>query len=255
LGLFLSKLVPVFVLPLGLALLLMIASRLAFLKRWAGALALVAIVVLWVTSTPIFANALAIRLESAYPPVPIALLPTADAIVLLGGIVGQPLPPSERPDLNDRADRMIEAWRIFRSGKASAIVVSGGNTPWSSAAKPEAEIIRDYLVEFGVPESAIILESTSRNTHENAVNTAHLLRGHGWRSALLVTSAFHMPRAVAAFERAGVGVTPAPTDFHAHYPLADTVLDFLPNADALAETTSATKEWLGLIYYGLRGWA
>ena len=81
------------------------------------------------------------------------------------------------------------------------------------------------------------------------------MRTHAWRTALLVTSGAHMPRALAAFQHAGIDVTPAATDIRVVYPLYSSALDFLPDASALAQTTDAIKEWIGLVAYRAWGWA
>ena len=108
---------------------------------------------------------------------------------------------------------------------------------------------------YGVPPNSIIVESNSRNTHENAINTAAIWRERHFRSGLLVTSATHMPRALASFRKAGLDVTPWPADFRAFGYPPGSVFDFLPDAAALEMTTTAIKEWLGLAVYRLRGWA
>lgn len=92
-----------------------------------------------------------------------------------------------------------------------------------------------------------------RNTRENAINTAVIWRERGC-SGLLVTSATHIPRALASFRKAGLDVAPWPADFRGRYPPVS-VFDFLPDASALEITTTAIKEWLGLAVYRLRGWA
>lgn len=129
------------------------------------------------------------------------------------------------------------------------IVVSGGNLPWHAGASPEAELAADLLVELGVPSSAIIVEVQSRNTYENAVNTAAIFEERGWTSGLLVTSAVHMPRALATFRKARLDLVPVSTDVQVRFPLYDTVLDFLPDAEALEQTTSAMKEIIGSAVY------
>jgi uncharacterized SAM-binding protein YcdF (DUF218 family) len=256
--LFLSKLVPVFVYPLGLAIMLGILSLVlaAFgRRRLAGGLLALILVGLWVASAPAFANWAYAGLEARYKPVPVADLPAADVTIVLGGIAGQPLPPRVTLDLGEPADRVIQAFRLYKAGKTANILVSGGNLPWQTAVAPEAELVGDLLVELGVPREAIALETQSRNTRENATASAEIMKARGWRSALLVTSGAHMPRAMAIFRRAGLEVTPAPTDIRVRYPLYDSVLDFLPSAAALERTSDAIKEWLGIAVYRFRGWA
>lgn len=257
-SLFVSKLLPIFVYPLGLAILLAAAALALSLVGWrrlAHAALAIGLVVLFVTSTPIFANWLTGTLEAQYPSHQVATLPTADVAIVLGGAVGQAQPPRVAVDLTEASDRVLHAAHLYRAGKVERIVVSGGNLPWLTPARPEAESIAALLVEWGVPRSAIVLEPESRNTYENAVNTAAIMRAGGWRTALLVTSAAHMPRALATFRRNGVDAVPAATDFQARPVFYESPFDLLPDAEALARTTVAIKEWLGLIVYRMRGWA
>ena len=255
--LFLSKLFAVFLEPLGLAILLGVAALWTIKRapRVARLIIGLSFLIMWVSSMPIFANWLSSKLELVYPPIAITRVPDADVAVVLGGIVGQPVPPRVEPDLGDPVDRIVEAWRLFRAGKVRSILVVGGNLPWGAATEPEAVLIKQFLLELGVPESAIAIETSSRNTYENAHNAAPILAANDWRSILLVTSGMHMPRAVATFTRSGIKVVPVPTDLHSHSQIAASVLDFLPDAQALAETSLAMKEVIGLLYYRLRGWA
>lgn len=117
------------------------------------------------------------------------------------------------------------------------------------------------LETLGVPAGAIVLESRSRNTRENAVATRELLAPRGVRRILLVTSALHMPRAVALFERQGFDVIAAPADFW-YVPAGSDgeapsawgwILDVLPDAEGLAHSTEALREYLALAYYRGRG--
>ncbi len=255
--LFLTKLLPVFAYPLGAAILLglvVLALLVAGFLRAGGALLAIVLLALWIPSTPVFANWISLSLETQYPPVPIDTLPQSDAVILLGGVLGQPLPPRLTPDLGDAADRITHAWRLYRAGKAPVIVVSGGNLPWAKGDAPEAELIADLLTELGVPRSALVLETRSRNTYESGVNVAALFREKGIGSGLLVTSGVHMPRAMAVFEAAGVKVTPAATDIHGRAAARITLLAILPDVRALAHSTLAIKELMGLYAYRWLGW-
>ena len=214
-----------------------------------------ALLALWIAGTPICADWLTWRLESRFPPESIDSLPHSDAVIVLGGIIGQPFTPRVSPDLGDTVDRIIEALRIYRAGKVPRIVISAGNQPQQAKLVPEAELIADFLVELGVPRSALILETRSRNTHENAVYTAAIFREHGWRSGLLVTSGIHMPRAIAAFRKEAMNVYPASTDIHGAPIGKISLMDLLPDPGSLARTTSALREMIGLQVYRLRGWA
>jgi uncharacterized SAM-binding protein YcdF (DUF218 family) len=107
---------------------------------------------------------------------------------------------------------------------------------------------------FSVPGESILAESASRNTHENAEFTREVLVEHGLWRVLLVTSALHMPRALATFTSAGIEAVPAPTDFTVTYRDHRTLMDFLPDAGALSHTTDALKEYIGYAYYRWKGW-
>jgi len=256
--LFLSKLLPIFVSPLGLTLTFVafafILSFTRFRRLVRAALAL-AFVILFTASMPVVGNALLSRIETRYPPLPVADHTPSDVAILLGGALGQPLPPRVTPDIGEPGDRILHAWRLWREGKVANIIVSGGNLPWQPSVAPESELIASMLRELGVPPEAILLDEASRNTFENALQSRAIWNAEGFRTGYLVTSAAHMPRALAVFRRAGLPVQPSPTDFRVRAPLYDGILDFLPNPEALARTTAAIREMIGLAVYRMRGWA
>ena len=134
------------------------------------------------------------------------------------------------------------------------VVVTGGNQPWSETQVAEADLIRDLLVKWGVPKDKIFLEGSSRNTRENALYTRNLLNSINCESPLLVTSAAHMPRAVAAFNNVGFNVTPVSTDVRVAGSRLPGFRDFLPSAGALAMTSEAIREWIGQKIYAMKGW-
>lgn len=201
---------------------------------------------------PLVADTLQYQLERTHPPVAASDLPQADAIVVLGGGVGAPVPPRIDPDFNDASDRIVHAHRLYQAERAPHIVVSGGRLPWADT-PPEAFTLRRVLMQWGVPESAIWTEPESATTYENAQRTAELLRERNLDRVLLVTSAAHMSRALAVFCTAGVPALPAPTDHRVvHSPR--TALGYVPSAAALSRSTGAIREYVGYAVYRLRGW-
>lgn len=255
--LFLSKLLPVFVSPLGLTLSLAVIAALLWLfyyRRLARLCFGAALTILWICSTPAIANWAVASLERQYPVRAVADTPVADVAIVLGGVLGQPEPPRMTPDLTDTSDRVLHAARLYRAGKVKRILVSAGNIPWTPAIKPEAELIRDLLVEWGVAADAIELGTESRNTFENAMEVLRMLKARGFSSALLVTSAMHMPRAMATFRRAGVPVVASTTDVRVVDADHADALRWLPAAGALAMTTTAMREWMGYLAYRVRGY-
>jgi len=254
---YLSKILPVFVLPVSLVLILLLVGLFLLLKglrKTATGLLAVAVALLWVASTPFVAETLYGGLEARYRPVPTADLPVSDCAVLLGGAVGPAIWPRVDIELQESVDRVYKTAELVRAGRARFVIVSAGNQPWSSSPWAEAELIRQLLVQWGVQEDKIFLEGSSRNTRENALYSKNLIDSIHCNSTLLVTSAAHMPRAVAAFDSAGVNVVPVSTDVRVVSTGKFTPLMLLPNASALEMTSDAIREWIGRGFYQLQGW-
>jgi len=234
--------------PLGTALaaglLALLLARLAWMRAaaWLGALAL-AWLSIW--SLPPVSNWVTTVVEGPYGPATeraIGQLAEAQAIVVLGGGIAPGTARRPQPDLNEAADRVWHAARLFHAGRAPLILVSGGHDPEASRYS-EAQAMRMLLIDLGVPPAAILLEEISRNTRQNASESARLLRDRGIHRILLVTSASHMARALTHFEGVGLRATPAPTD-HTSIDFSD-ARRFLPSSDALDQSTRALKEWVG----------
>lgn len=254
---YLSKILPLFVMPVGVTLFLLLVAMLLLRggkRRTGSVFVLLAFVNLWVMATPIVGESLYRRVESAYPPVTLDRVPNANCIILLGGVVESPAPPRVDIEFNDSVDRVHKAAELFHAGKAPYLIVTGGNQPWSTAQQSEAELIRDLLVQWKVPREVILLEASSRNTRENALYTKNAVDSIHCDEALLVTSAAHMPRAMAAFRAVGINPTPVSTDVRAARNKSLTVLDFLPDARALEMSSDALREMVGQWVYELKGW-
>lgn len=254
---YLSKILPLMVLPIGIVIELLFMALLLLWrgKRKSAAFFMVAAMsVLWCCSMPVVANTVLGKLEQRYPALALNEVPASDCIVLLGGAIEPIRPPRVDVNLLDAVDRISKTVSLYRAGKAGMVIVSGGNQPWMPQLKSEAEETRSLLMDWGVPASAIVLEETSRNTRENAVNTKILLDELECKTPLLVTSAAHMPRSVATFAKVGVDVFPVSADVRAVNSTDLVVLDFIPDTRALAMTTNAIREWTGQAIYRLRGW-
>jgi uncharacterized SAM-binding protein YcdF (DUF218 family) len=254
--LLLSKFIPVFVYPLGLSLaLLAVAAVLRRRSGWTRALCFSAFLLLFLFSSGTVSQLLLHSLEDRYPQHPMESIPQAQAIVVLGGGTSSPGPPGQAPGLSAASDRLLYGARLFRAGKAPLVLFAGGAVPLmkSRPGLSEAQGAALLLKEWAVPAQAILLEDQSRNTRENGVFSRPILQSHGVSRILLVTSAFHMPRASAVFRKLGFQVIPAPADFQTGDD-EGLLLRLLPDAGSLAESDLALKEWLGLLAYRLRGW-
>lgn len=247
----LAKLVIAAISPLGTALLLGLAGLAAAalgsatLRRRGLAVIAGGLVWLGIWSMPVASHALRGWLEDQAGPRNIEFMPAASAIVVLGGAVRGPRAPQRpHPDLGAAADRVWHAARLHRAGKAPLLLLSGGSAHEGEA--PEAQSMRQFLRELGVPDSAMLLEPGSVTTAQNAAWSARLLRARHIDKVLLVTSALHMRRARALFEREGIQVVAAPTDFEVvDRPLR--LLDVVPDAEALEGSARAFKELVGTL--------
>ncbi|EDX86285.1 conserved hypothetical protein [Synechococcus sp. PCC 7335] len=261
---FLSKLLPLFVYPVGLSSLLMMLG-LVWLwrhpRRASGAIAL-ALFILFFSSNPIVSNKLLSSLEWRYfPPDPV---PTADAIVVLGGATVPAIAPRPWVEVSEAGDRILYAARLYNQGRAPKLILSGGRVQWRGGSdESEADDMKAFAMAMNVPEADIILEETSLNTRQNAVNVKKILAAQSIDSVLLVTSAVHMPRSVAIFQKLDIDVIPAPTDYLVTTPSDESgeitiegrILSLLPRAEATGRFTRAMKEYVGFVIYRLRGWA
>lgn len=228
--------------PLGSALFVFLLSVLLF--RWRQirlAIILSTLAALWllIGSLPVISHSLRSSLEDSYPQLHFRDVPSAQVIVVLGGGVRPADQVDQLPDLNSAADRIWVGARLFKLGKAPQVLLTGGSDR-SVSVTSEAVAMKELILDMGVPESSIILEENSRNTRENAFNSARLLKEMGLTRVLLVTSALHMHRAMALFEATGLDVMPVPADHEARHRFSG--VDWLPSADALDGTSRAIKE-------------
>ena len=256
----LSKFLPLFVYPLGLTCLLLLAALL-FGKKARPWLILAALLILWISSTSFASTALARSLEWKY--LPPEEIPAVDTAVVLGGGTDPFIYPRSGVEVSGAGDRVLYAARLYREGKVKHILLSGGEIEWlTSSTSSPAEDMAALLTEIGIPQEALWLEGESRNTHENAVYGQKMLEEKGIQKVLLITSAMHMPRSVALFEKLGVEVIPLPVDYSiirqdentGNGDLIGQLLGFLPSAGNLVTTTNALKEYLGILTYTLQGW-
>lgn len=243
--------------PLGLSSLLWGGAVILYLRGHhnlarTGVLCGIAVTLLF--SNPIVGDALIRSLENDYEAREPQRYPTAEAIVVLGGVTRVPLPPRVGTEVAEGFDRLLVGVRLLKARRAPLLILSGGAmSALNGSDVPEAVRLRDLALEYGVDDRSMLLERASRNTHENAVLTGQLLSARGIERIILVTSASHMRRAEAAFQQLGVEIIPAPTDFEA-VPKPMSVRRLLPDASALVRSTRATKEYLGLVFYKVVGW-
>jgi uncharacterized SAM-binding protein YcdF (DUF218 family) len=150
------------------------------------------------------------------------------------------------------ASRVLEASRVFRAIDAGWIISSGGHARRDDPAVPTGESMRDALVQLGVPLDRIVVETRSRDTHEEAIVVAPMLHSMQVDHVVLVTSDTHMLRSICAFRAAGVDAIPA----IARNPYADDPRQtrFRPGHRGLQASSAIAHEIFGIAYYAARGW-
>lgn len=245
----LQKIITLFASPLGFSILLALLGVLLS-RRW---IVLIAIAWLWFWSTPLFVQRLAERVEAQNPLLPTADLPDADVILVLGGALS-PAVPGWHPEINlgQAADRVMLTAQLYRLGKASRVLFSGG--PKNQLGGSEAQSGAELLELLGVPSTAITIENNSRTTRENVTFSMPLLQSMGARRVLLVTSALHLPRSLINFREAaaqsGLDIVflPAPCDPIELVHHADPVRRWVPDSESLHVSHSLFKETLGTLH-------
>lgn len=250
-----SKLLALFIEPLFWVLVLLLAGLLLGRRRpragralcWTALLALV--LGSW-TSGP---EALLRQLESSYPAPPASSLQDYVGIVVLGGALSSPKlwEAHRQVGLNAQAERMTEAVALMRLHPQLRLLFTGGNASISGKGTSEAHRAKVFFDAMGVDPARVTYESTSRNTYENALLTASIPGVDKTQRWLLLTSAFHLPRAMGVFTHAGWNVTPWPVDYR--MTLHDSWFDFSLH-DGPQLWALALHEWLGYAAYRMAGW-
>ena len=246
---FLSKLLPVFVLPIGVVVLFLLLS-LWRKKRWP---VVAAILLLYVSSIPFVGNRLLGWLESRYPAIPVAQAGPADAVVVLGGIVGPHTEPGYLPNWDEAVERFEGGVTLLQAGRVEHLVFTGARISWQDRTTTEGADLRLLAVTRGIPAEKIIVTREINNTATEAAAVADLMKTQGWHRVIVVTSGWHMPRAARLFRRAGVEFIAFPVDFRRDPSRPLTLLDFVPNADALGNTETALRECYGYAFSILTG--
>ena len=243
---YLHKILPLIASPMFLVMVL-ITWGIVFRSRIASVLA---VSILIICSLPIFSNKLITYLENGYTLSDASSAKTADAIVVLSGMVRTINGKNGLSyEWGEASDRIFAGIELIKKNKAPIMILTGGKLPWS-VGKPEGEYLRDIAIKYDVPNKNILLTKNVQNTDQEAKAVAKLLNKE-IPNIILVTSAFHMPRAQKVFEAAGIVVSPFPVDFLSG---ADktTLMHFIPSAGAFNNTSFFVREIIGRLYYKLK---
>lgn len=237
-----GKLLTWLVMPLTLFMLVMpcLAWRAGRAAPGPAVLLGLAWLVLVVLSLPMTAAGLQIALQRQVD-VPFVAEGRSDLGLVLGGMLSPPRRAGGLPELSSSINRAQVAVELVTTGRLRRLLVLGGNQPEARDRIPEAESVKALMVQWGVPAARIRIETASTSTRENAQAAMMLdIPPGSW----LITSAWHMPRALVEFGCVGIRLRPYPVGLVHRYPSG--VFAWLPTAEAMAGTSRLLKEWLGL---------
>jgi len=176
-------------------------------------------------------------------------VPKSDVIVVLGGMIQTISVNPGRPELTESADRLVDAVRLYKLGKAKKILFTGGSGLLFESRYKEADLAKGLLLDLGVKEEDLWIESNSRNTWENAKESKIILEEKQTKSILLVTSAFHMKRSLGCFSKMNLQIFAYPTDYRGLSKESSAFDLWVPSPGFLELSTLALKEWVGIFVY------
>jgi uncharacterized SAM-binding protein YcdF (DUF218 family) len=236
---YLHKILPTFVLPIMLVVIVILIGLIKHNKK----LIYIAIGVLYILSTLIFSNNFFKLVEGSEYRKRISAIDSADAIVVLSGML-------EINEVGDSTyiewgdpDRFFGGIALFRAEKAQKLVFTGGKMPWDKAKKTEGEVLKEYAMLNGIPSENIIVTKDVENTANEAVAVKELLGTS--KRIIIVTSAYHMYRAKRLFEKQGSEVIPYKVDYKTSYKTVIIFMDFLPSAINLELVEIGIREIIG----------
>jgi uncharacterized SAM-binding protein YcdF (DUF218 family) len=210
----------------------------------------IAIGVLYILSTPIFSNNFFKLVECNEYRKPISATDSADAIVVLSGML-------EINEVGDTTyiewgdpDRFFGGIALFKAGKTKKLIFTGGKMPWDKSKKTEGEILKQYAISNGIASENIFVTTDVENTADEAKAVKELISPS--KRIILVTSAYHMNRAQRLFEKQEFKVTPYNVDYKTGGNNQVTFIDFLPSAGNLKLTETGVRELLGRLFYLLK---
>ena len=239
---YLHKILPFFLSPLGFLILFLIVSFF-FRQRL---MVLISLLILLISSNAYVGNYLFSTLEDPYKPLSMNSINESDAVVVLSGMINQVGKKENIKYEWSDPDRFFAGVKLIKNNKSKLLIFTAGQLPWTKDWRPEGDILKDKAIEFGIDKNKILVSAIVQNTYEESLSILQLIpRGS---SIILVTSAFHMERSKFLFEKQGFEVNPFPVDFKiSNNDL--TILDIIPSLGAMSKTSLFIRENIGRLYY------
>lgn len=242
---YINKILPIIVSPLGLIIILLFFG--VFRKRMLPSM--IGLIILIILSLPIVSGQLIKLLEQNYRPTTPNETARADTVIVLSGMVTL----IEKNDgihyeFSEAVDRIFAGINLLKIGKAQKIILTRGKLPWSVGV-PEGEFLAEFIQSQGINPNRILLSEIVQNTNDEAKAISRMLPKNS--EVILVTSAFHMPRAVKVFQNQNLKVIPYAVDFRSSVKEIN-IIDFLPQASAFKDSNFYFREIIGRVYYSMR---
>ena len=242
---YINKILPIIFSPLGLIIVLLLFGIL----RKKILPSLLALLLLTLLSLPFVSNQLINLLERNYSVISPNELDTADTVVVLSGMLQTIKQDSMiHYEFSEAVDRIFAGINLLKMGKAQKIILTRGKLPWSKGV-PEGDYLAEFVQSQGIDPNRILLTEIVQNTNDEAKAISRMLPKNS--EVILVTSAFHMPRAKKVFQNQNLKIIPYAVDFRSSAKDID-VLDFLPQANAFKDSSFYFREIIGRLYYSLR---
>ena len=253
----LSKIIDFILLPISWIFILMLIALLSKKEKNRKKALVANLVILFLLSNKAFVN----FFQSQYESQEIQLKPAEKytwGVVLGGGMIRGGRKDEQAIHVGETADRMMQPILLYKQGQIKKILITGGNTSIGKLRidrTEESKKTKALMVAMGVKESDIFLETQARNTHENASYTAKKLALFSQKdSILLITSAMHMPRSIACFEKVGFKVKAFPVDFKKKDTPQGILSYVFPTSENLDKMSDLIREAVGFLIYKLVGY-
>ena len=240
---FLHKILPLFVMPIMVFILIILFSTFKGYKK----LTYYSLISYYIISTPIFSNIIMKQVEGEYAYGKFENQNKADAIVVLSGMMRiNEFENDYKIEWGD-TDRFFKGIELYNFNKSNIIVFTGGKSPYNKTKISEGDILKENAIKFGVKEEDILITKEVLNTSDESYAVKDLIGNK--KTIILVTSAFHMSRAKSLFEKQGHIVIPYKVDFKTSPKLSWHFISFIPSSQGLRTTEIAFREILGRLYY------
>lgn len=218
------------------------------------------IILFCLISTEFIASKLTQILEDQFPVISLEQAESVDAVIVLSGLSNPLSQVSNFPEFSNSVERILIGEKLYLLKKTPYIILSGATGYIRQSIKAESISLKQYLL-YSVPEEAILVDDISRNTYENALESLKICKAYSFKKVYLITSAFHMYRAFHVFQHVlkhsysdySLTILPYPVDYNSFRTIAG-IEDFFPSIGALGKSTTAIKEFIGILAYYIKGY-